>query len=125
IKKGSNTIILDAYNANPSSMKAALTNFNDLKTDNKIVFLGDMFELGKAAKTEHETIADFADSLKVENIVLIGENFHNTTYASHRVLKFKSFENFTEGFDFSKLKEATILIKGSRGMAMERLLEFI
>ncbi|MFV0566704.1 MAG: UDP-N-acetylmuramoyl-tripeptide--D-alanyl-D-alanine ligase, partial [Flavobacteriaceae bacterium] len=83
IKKGSNTIILDAYNANPSSMKAALTNFNDLKTDNKIVFLGDMFELGKAAKTEHETIADFADSLKVENIVLIGENFHNTTYASH------------------------------------------
>lgn len=118
-------IILDAYNANPSSMKAALTNFNELKADNKIIFLGDMFELGKAAETEHENIVCFADGLSVENIVLIGENFHKTTYPSPKTLKFKSFENFKDNFDFSKLKEATILIKGSRGMAMERLLEFI
>lgn len=122
LNKGSNKIILDAYNANPSSMEAALVNF-DIQPGYKIAILGDMFELGKSAKKEHQNMVDLALSLNIDSIIFLGENFYQTEINSLKAKKYKTRENFKLDFVLSEIKNATILIKGSRGMALERLLE--
>ena len=86
IIKASNKIILDAYNANPSSMKAALDNLAQLKDSNKIAILGDMFELGNDAEKEHQFIADYAASLNFDELLLVGEHFYKTN-AESNILK--------------------------------------
>ena len=121
IEKGSNKIILDAYNANPTSMYAALLNF-EKQGGIKTALLGDMFELGTEAIIEHKNIADLALSLNIEHIILVGENFYNVDIKSDRLKKYKSFADLEAAFHISKLENSIILIKGSRGMALERLL---
>ena len=121
IEKGSNKIILDAYNANPTSMYAALLNF-EKQGGIKTALLGDMFELGTEAIIEHKNIADLALSLNIEHIILVGENFYNVDIKSDRLKKYKSFTDLEAAFHISKLENSIILIKGSRGMALERLL---
>jgi UDP-N-acetylmuramoyl-tripeptide--D-alanyl-D-alanine ligase len=123
IQKGTNKIILDAYNANPSSMQAALENFAQLKGENKIVFLGDMFELGKDSRTEHEKIADLATSYNFSRIFLIGKAFSAT--GTKNAFVSESYESFKNSTNYSNINNATILIKGSRGMALERLLDLL
>jgi len=123
IQKGTNKIILDAYNANPSSMQAALENFYQLKGENKIVFLGDMFELGKDSRTEHEKIADLATSYNFSKIFLIGKAFSAT--GAKNAFVSESYESFKNSTNYSNINNATILIKGSRGMALERLLDLL
>lgn len=123
IQKGTNKIILDAYNANPSSMQAALENFAQLKDTNKIVFLGDMFELGKNSATEHQKIADLANSHNFSKVYLIGKAFSATSAKNAFVSE--SFESFKNSTNYSNINNATILIKGSRGMALERLLNLL
>lgn len=123
IQKGTNKIILDAYNANPSSMQAALENFAQLKNINKIVFLGDMFELGKDSKEEHEKIANLAVSCNFSKVFLIGKAFSTTSVKNAYVSE--SFESFKNSTNYSNINNATILIKGSRGMALERLLDLL
>jgi len=125
IKKGSNTIILDAYNANPTSMKAALENFEKQKDIFKIAILGDMFELGTDTQKEHQYIVDLASTMPFIHLILIGETFNITKIVSPKISAFKSFQDFKTNFNFSQLDKATILIKGSRGMALERVLELI
>jgi UDP-N-acetylmuramoyl-tripeptide--D-alanyl-D-alanine ligase len=123
IHKNSNKIILDAYNANPTSMQAALDNLNSLNDSNKIAILGDMFELGDAATKEHAFIANYASLLNFEHLYLVGENFAKTS--SHQTC-FKSFDDLKQHIiNSDKIKDRTILIKGSRGMALERLIEFL
>ena len=122
INKNGHHIILDAYNANPTSMKAALENFQQLKADHKIAFLGDMFELGKMAEKEHQEISNIATNMKFDHVFLIGENFFKT---KSDLRKFKSFDHLRETFNNKTLKNATILIKGSRGMALERILDLL
>ena len=124
INKDSNKIILDAYNANPSSMHAALINF-EKQPGFKVAILGDMFELGSEAKIEHQNIADLAISLNINKIILVGENFNKSKTNSEKTIYFKSFDTFKEGFKKTMLIDASILIKGSRGMALERILELI
>ena len=124
INKDSNKIILDAYNANPSSMRVALLNFEKQK-GYKIAVLGDMFELGNDAKTEHQNIVDLALSLDINQLILIGENFHQSNTSSKKGIQFKSFEDFKNDFEFSLIKKGTLLIKGSRGMALERILDLL
>lgn len=116
-----NKIILDAYNANPTSMKAALENFVALEGTNKTVILGDMFELGKDSFKEHQAIADLSTKLNFENTFLVGENFHQTKTKKHQFKTFNELENYMMNHP---IKNHSILIKGSRGMRLERILGF-
>lgn len=126
LEKGTNKIILDAYNANPSSMKVALSNFSNLKeSSNKIAFLGDMFELGNDAELEHQNIANLASQLNIDTIILVGENFFKTDNTSPKVKQFESFENLKNHFSLLSIKKSSLLIKGSRGMALERILDLL
>lgn len=122
IEKNGHHIILDAYNANPSSMKAALDHFKSLKSSPKIVFLGDMFELGNSAKKEHQIIADLVAEMKFDKSYLIGKNFSNT---ETDLIPFESFDDLEKFLKITVLENSTILIKGSRGMALERILELL
>ncbi|MDO1499736.1 UDP-N-acetylmuramoyl-tripeptide--D-alanyl-D-alanine ligase [Winogradskyella maritima] len=122
--KGSNHIILDAYNANPTSMKAALHNLFQLEASHKVVFLGDMFELGDYAKEEHQAIVNLLESEFDGTIFLAGENFYDTERQGN-TKAFKTFEDLKNEINDIEFENATILIKGSRGMALERVLDFI
>ncbi len=124
IDKDSNKIILDAYNANPTSMQAALLNF-EKQTGNKLAILGDMFELGEEAKIEHQNIANLALAMNINQVILIGENFYKSKINSEKIIQFKSFETFKNDYNLSLIKNKSILIKGSRGMALERILQLI
>ncbi len=123
VKKGSNTIILDAYNANPTSMKAALENLDSQKTDRKWAILGDMFEVGETTAEEHQIICDMISSLNIEKAYLVGNAFAAVRSSNDRIQLFKDFETLQNSF--LKPDDATILIKGSRGMALERVLELL
>ncbi|MEO9512032.1 MAG: UDP-N-acetylmuramoyl-tripeptide--D-alanyl-D-alanine ligase [Flavobacteriaceae bacterium] len=121
IDKNGYRIILDAYNANPSSMKAALENFQKMQANTKTLILGDMFELGKEAEQEHQAISDLAQRM-FTNVFLVGENFFKTETS---LKKFKSYEDLKEALGTEKPKKGAILIKGSRGMALERTLDVL
>jgi len=122
LKQNGNQIILDAYNANPTSMQAALENFAAMDGEKKIVFLGDMFELGETAAIEHQIIADLTLNMKFDDAFLVGRNFHETRTD---LKKFDTFESLLEYVKKAKLPKGKVLIKGSRGMALERLLDIL
>lgn len=118
IRKNDLAIIMDSYNANPTSMEAALKNL-ETKSGSKIAILGDMFELGKYTDTEHQKIADLAESLNLDEVFLLGNNFNKAkTYRAKKFKFLNDFQNYIEENPFSK---ATILVKGSRGMALEKI----
>ena len=123
IQKGSNTIILDAYNANPSSMEVALDNFNSMKSPFKIVILGDMFELGVHSKSEHQAVIDEVNSLNFSSAYYVGSHFFELASDSSKANFFKTTESFRNQLQSLVFKDALILIKGSRGMALETLLD--
>ena len=123
IKKGTNQIILDAYNANPSSMMAALEYFIQFKGTEKTLFLGDMFELGSDAALEHQHIVSFLEKNFKGTTFLIGENFMITKTTSSNIYKFKTFEDLKMNLQTKVFKENHLLIKASRGMALERILQ--
>ena len=121
IDQNSNQIILDAYNANPTSMKAALENLEAIPAKNKIAILGDMFEVGNTSAEEHQIIIDLLEKLEFSNMMVCGKNFYQTS--TQEVLKFENFEDLKNYIQENNFENATILIKGSRGMALERILE--
>ncbi len=122
IIKKNTKIILDAYNANPSSMQVAIENFSQLTDKKKIVILGDMFELGNYAGKEHQRIAELAMEQNFTEVYLLGEIFYKIK-TSTKIKKLKNYTEFEKQFNKSKFKDATVLIKASRGMALERIVQ--
>ena len=125
LKKASNQIILDAYNANPSSMAVAIANFLQLDGQNKAMILGDMFELGKESQQEHKIIVESLLNQNRSVCYLIGKAFYENKIASENIHFFETFEDFANHLKTIHFVDNTILIKGSRGMALERTLEYI
>lgn len=125
IEKNENHIILDAYNANPTSMEAALHNFKNINATSKICILGDMFELGAEAEKEHQAIVESLNSSSFKEIFLVGENFFKTTCTQTNIKKFATFEIFKKYIEKNPILKSHLLIKGSRGMALERILQVL
>jgi len=120
IQKDTNTIILDAYNANPSSMKAAIENFVKLPATDKILMLGGMAELGNDSIAEHKKIIDLIKQHSWKAVVLTGGDFMKI---EHPYLRFENALATANWFRQQHLQQATILIKGSRSMQMEKVLQ--
>jgi UDP-N-acetylmuramoyl-tripeptide--D-alanyl-D-alanine ligase len=123
LETGQNKIILDAYNANPTSMTLALESFEKSNNPNKIAVLGDMFELGEAAQEEHQNIIRLLEKSGINRAVLIGKHFYSCSTSSNFIIQLETFEDAFNHFKRSEISDALILIKASRGMALERLLE--
>jgi UDP-N-acetylmuramoyl-tripeptide--D-alanyl-D-alanine ligase len=117
IEKGTNTILLDAYNANPSSMKAAIENFAKMSGQNKIVILGAMMELGEHSIEEHTVVVHLLQQYKWNKIILAGKDYTNLP---ENILHFNTSDEVARWFKNEGIENSTILIKGSRGMAMEK-----
>ena len=125
IKQNSNTIILDAYNANPSSVEAALQNLKMMEGIQKIVILGDMFELGEQSYAEHQSVIDLAKSLDFSKLYLVGNHFFEHSQNYPEIMFFKALEDIQQYLESHPIEEAMILIKGSRGMALEHILDLV
>jgi len=123
--KNSNKIILDAYNANPSSMNAALTNFFQLQEKNKVAILGDMFELGTESSDEHKKLIEFCFNQEDITFHFIGAAFFVHKNSNSNMIFYESFESFQSEFTNQKTENSFLLIKGSRGMSLERTLEIL
>ena len=116
----SNQIILDAYNANPSSMKLAIENFAHLHADKKLLLLGGMAELGKESIQEHESIVDLIKKYKWSDVALVGGDFQKI---NHPFKKFNNAQEAGQWLNGLELTNAYLLVKGSRSMQMEKVLE--
>ena len=125
IQKNGNEIILDAYNANPSSMAAAIANFIQLEKKNKIAILGDMFELGEESHNEHEKIVDLLINETSISTYFIGKDFYANQTSNTHLKFFENFENFAAFLKTNLPNNNLLLIKGSRGMALEKTLDLI
>lgn len=122
IKTQNNTLIMDAYNANPTSMMVALQSFKDYEADNKVVILGDMLELGDESIEEHKKILDFAYSCCFDKMYFVGKIFEQINNSE------QTFNNSNDLKDFllnNKLLNKNILIKGSRGIKLEKIVEVL
>jgi len=118
LQRDSNKIILDAYNANPSSMKLAIENFSKMAGD-KILVLGSMAELGKESETEHAALIEQVKNYNWKNVILVGKDFQPFAHS------YKYFNNATEAGEWLRqqnIHNTAILIKGSRSMQMEKVL---
>ncbi len=116
----SNRIIMDAYNANPYSMVEAITSFTECGFDNPWLLLGDMFELGEYSQGEHKAIVEMLIDKGTKNVILIGEAFCNIT--DHNYISFVTTDQALAHIQKNKITNSDILIKGSRGMKLEKLL---
>lgn len=115
-----NTLISDAYNANPTSMEAALRSFDHQEADIKVAILGDMYELGDDKIKEHQAVANLAKKLSLDSVLFCGEIFSKALENSD-LKTFKNFNTLKKHLKNNPIKNAHILIKASRGMALERL----
>lgn len=123
IRQGSNTIIMDAYNANPDSMQAAIRNLEAMQASQKAVILGDMYELGEDTAAEHRAIGELLAQGNIQRVLLCGEfmeDAHRTCPGSHYFADKTTLEKHLRTHPIT---DSTVLIKGSRGMAMETLVE--
>jgi UDP-N-acetylmuramoyl-tripeptide--D-alanyl-D-alanine ligase len=125
LSKETNQIILDAYNANPSSMAVAIENFLQLDDSNKILILGDMFELGEDSFNEHKTIVNLLLNQKDITVYFVGREFFKHQISSNGLHFFETFDACSECLKGLKIENSSLLIKGSRGMALERTLQFL
>ncbi|MCX2453011.1 UDP-N-acetylmuramoyl-tripeptide--D-alanyl-D-alanine ligase [Pedobacter sp. PLR] len=123
-KTDKNTVICDFYNANPSSMIAALANIESLSADKKVVIIGDMFELGNEAAAQHQLIISEAENTHVNTLIFIGKHFFEEK-GQHRGHFFQSPAEAKEFLTRESITDSLVLLKGSRGMALEQLLPLL
>ncbi len=120
MKVGTNTIILDAYNANPSSMRAAIENFATIGAEKKVLLLGAMAELGEESRGEHQSIIDLISQYKWDKVALVGSNFNEI---GHPFLRFDNAKEAASWFQQQAFQRTHVLIKGSRSSKMELVLQ--
>jgi len=144
VRTATNTLICDYYNANPSSMLVAIENMDKIEANHKVLILGDMFELGEEAAAEHLAIAQKAMATNAEKIIFVGKEFAkvgesmvhdpwsspllelsptNGNAPDRRIAFFQTTEDASLAIKINPIKNSAVLIKGSRGMALERLVE--
>ncbi|EKU90548.1 UDP-N-acetylmuramoyl-tripeptide--D-alanyl-D-alanine ligase [Bacteroides oleiciplenus] len=117
-----NTLIIDAYNANPTSMQASISNFHNMKVENKMLILGDMRELGKEGPEEHQKIANFLTECGFEDVMLVGDQF---AAAKHHFPIYPDAQAVIEVLQKNKPHEKTILIKGSNGIKLNTVIDYL
>jgi UDP-N-acetylmuramoyl-tripeptide--D-alanyl-D-alanine ligase len=125
IKKNSNTIILDAYNANPSSMEAAIVNLATMKARNKVLILGDMFELEGEADKEHQAIGKLIKEKGLTNVYLCGSLFKSALHEIPAAKYFTKKEELISELKQFPLRDATVLVKASRGIGLETIVDHL
>ena len=124
IETTTNKIFLDAYNANPSSMEAALIHFSNSNEKNKIIVIGDMFELGKDKIRYHQKIINLCKKIDFRKVFIVGKIFSKTNFPK----EFISKQNVTELIEHIKtlsIKNSCILVKGSRGIELEKIINYL
>lgn len=132
-KTANNTLIVDAYNANPTSMKASLDNFKELKMNNKVLVLGDMLELGEDSLAEHKNMVKTALEINPSRVFFVGKEFaaaysslveENEVFSSNVILTNNSLA-LRDWLQQNPVKGCNILIKGSHGIHLERLIDVL
>lgn len=125
IRKGTNTIILDAYNANPSSMEVAITSLGKMKATKRVAILGDMYELEDESEAEHKRIADWVTINKIDETLLCGELTKSAVQAGLPIKHFNTKDDLIGYLIAHPISDAAILVKASRGMALESVIEYL
>lgn len=128
IEKENVTIISDAYNANPSSVDAALSSLDKIDAADKVVILGDMFELGADSSKEHESVVNKLKSMNLKKVFLVGENYYlhkQCVIDDNDFMMFKTTEEVASYLKNNKLNNCIVLLKGSRAMKLEQLIEVL
>jgi len=119
IKQGSNTVVMDAYNANPSSMRAAIENFTGIEADKKVLLLGAMMELGPDSVKEHQALVDLLQRTHWHAVVLVGGDFSKV---QHPYLFLENAAAAAQWLQQQQFADTYILVKGSRSIGMEKVL---
>lgn len=125
VKRNSNTIILDAYNANPSSMAAAIENLAAMDANRKVAILGDMFELEHEAEAEHRLLGQLLARQKFDQVYLCGELMRAAQEEIPTALHFEKKEDLIADLKKNPIQRSTILVKASRGIGLEAIVEFL
>lgn len=125
VKKNSNTIILDAYNANPTSMRASIENFSKMVDKDKVVILGDMFELGDESVPEHAKIGILTRDKNFTKTIFCGNYMKEAAHEYPDALHFSDRSSLEDYIKSNPLSDSLILIKGSRGMGLEKIADLI
>lgn len=125
IKIGSNQVLMDAYNANPTSMAAAIEHFAATANTPKILILGDMFELGDASVLEHQALGLLISPLKFDTVLLVGEQMKNALIHLPKAFYFPDKFGLHNWLQDHPIQSSFLLIKGSRGIALESVLAFL
>ena len=121
VKSGTNIIIKDAYNANPSSMKLSIESFYKMEAKNKMLVLGDMLELGEFTVKEHKSIIELTKRLGFRNIIFVGPHFYETKDDEHGKY-FTSIDDAKKYIHHFTVNDTVVLLKGSRGIGVEKIL---
>jgi UDP-N-acetylmuramoyl-tripeptide--D-alanyl-D-alanine ligase len=125
VKKGTNTIILDAYNANPSSMAAAIENLAAMKADKKVAIIGDMFELEEEAEAEHKAIGHLLAQKNFDAVYLCGKLMNAAKQELPQARLFENKSDLITELQKNPITDATILVKASRGIGLESVVDFL
>lgn len=125
LQKGTNTIILDAYNANPSSMEAAIKNLSKMKGERRVAILGDMYELEAESDREHRRLGELIREYSIDEGLFCGELIKVAIQPDLPIRYFKSKQELIDYLKANPIHDATVLVKASRGMAMEAIVEHL